>query len=50
MTSWAGDAQGGYILKALRNQGIATEPFRDKVLGMIFEKSSTRTRVSLCAP
>ncbi|MCW8127078.1 ornithine carbamoyltransferase [Microbulbifer halophilus] len=33
-------------LKALRNQGIATEPFRDKVLGMIFEKSSTRTRVS----
>jgi ornithine carbamoyltransferase len=33
-------------LKALRNQGITTEPFRDKVLGMIFEKSSTRTRVS----
>ncbi|WP_346837019.1 ornithine carbamoyltransferase [Microbulbifer sp. SAOS-129_SWC] len=33
-------------LKALRNQGISTEPFRDKVLGMIFEKSSTRTRVS----
>ncbi|SDJ61767.1 ornithine carbamoyltransferase [Microbulbifer yueqingensis] len=33
-------------LKALRAQGIATEPFRDKVLGMIFEKSSTRTRVS----
>ncbi|MCX2778922.1 ornithine carbamoyltransferase [Microbulbifer thermotolerans] len=33
-------------LKALRAQGIATTPFRDKVLGMIFEKSSTRTRVS----
>ncbi|MFI2810425.1 MULTISPECIES: ornithine carbamoyltransferase [Microbulbifer] len=33
-------------LKALRAQGITTEPFRDKVLGMIFEKSSTRTRVS----
>ncbi|WP_043315452.1 ornithine carbamoyltransferase [Microbulbifer sp. HZ11] len=33
-------------LKALRNQGIASEPFRNKVLGMIFEKSSTRTRVS----
>lgn len=33
-------------LKALRAQGIAAEPFRNKVLGMIFEKSSTRTRVS----
>ncbi|MBY6191913.1 ornithine carbamoyltransferase [Microbulbifer agarilyticus] len=33
-------------LKALRNQGVSSEPFRDKVLGMIFEKSSTRTRVS----
>ncbi|WP_105101509.1 ornithine carbamoyltransferase [Microbulbifer pacificus] len=33
-------------LKALRNQGIASEPFRNKVLGMIFEKASTRTRVS----
>ncbi|WP_226665040.1 ornithine carbamoyltransferase [Microbulbifer aggregans] len=33
-------------LKALRKQGIASEPFRNKVLGMIFEKSSTRTRVS----
>ena len=33
-------------LKALRNQGVASEPFRNKVLGMIFEKSSTRTRVS----
>ena len=33
-------------LKALRKQGIDSEPFRNKVLGMIFEKSSTRTRVS----
>ncbi|AQQ68240.1 ornithine carbamoyltransferase [Microbulbifer agarilyticus] len=33
-------------VKALRNQGVSSEPFRDKVLGMIFEKSSTRTRVS----
>ncbi|WOX06336.1 ornithine carbamoyltransferase [Microbulbifer pacificus] len=33
-------------LKALRNQGITIEPFRNKVLGMIFEKASTRTRVS----
>ncbi|MCA0899125.1 ornithine carbamoyltransferase [Microbulbifer agarilyticus] len=33
-------------VKALRNQGVTSEPFRDKVLGMIFEKSSTRTRVS----
>ncbi|MFA0812739.1 ornithine carbamoyltransferase [Microbulbifer epialgicus] len=33
-------------LKTLRNQGITTDFFRGKVLGMIFEKSSTRTRVS----
>jgi len=33
-------------LKTLRNQGITTDLFRSKVLGMIFEKSSTRTRVS----
>ncbi|HEY8570463.1 ornithine carbamoyltransferase [Microbulbifer sp.] len=33
-------------LKALRNQGVTSEPFRNKVLGMIFEKASTRTRVS----
>ncbi|MDP5210285.1 ornithine carbamoyltransferase [Microbulbifer sp. 2205BS26-8] len=33
-------------LKNLRRQGIATDLFRGKVLGMIFEKSSTRTRVS----
>lgn len=33
-------------LKTLRDQGITTDLFRGKVLGMIFEKSSTRTRVS----
>ena len=33
-------------LKRLRQEGIIHEPFRGKVLGMIFERSSTRTRVS----
>lgn len=33
-------------LKKMRNDGVVYEPFRGKVLGMIFEKSSTRTRVS----
>ena len=33
-------------LKAIRNRGEIYEPFRNRVLGMIFEKSSTRTRVS----
>jgi len=33
-------------LKRMRNAGEVHEPFRGKVLGMIFEKSSTRTRVS----
>ena len=33
-------------LKKMRNEGVVYEPFRGKVLGMIFEKSSTRTRVS----
>jgi len=33
-------------LKAIRNRGEVFAPFPHKVLGMIFEKSSTRTRVS----
>jgi ornithine carbamoyltransferase len=33
-------------LKAIRNQGDIYEPFKNRVLGMVFSKSSTRTRVS----
>ena len=33
-------------LKSMQQQGIIYEPLKNKVLGMIFEKSSTRTRVS----
>jgi len=33
-------------LKQMRAEGEIYEPFRGKVLGMMFEKSSTRTRVS----
>ncbi|MEH6471769.1 MAG: ornithine carbamoyltransferase [Halopseudomonas sp.] len=33
-------------LKAIRNNKEIYEPFKSQVLGMIFEKSSTRTRVS----
>ena len=33
-------------LKAMLRQGAAPEPFNNKVLAMIFEKNSTRTRVS----
>ena len=33
-------------LKAMQHRGDIFEPLRNKVLAMIFEKSSTRTRVS----
>src|SRR5690606_28143973 len=36
----------GIELKAMHTRGEAHEPLRGKVLAMIFEKSSTRTRVS----
>lgn len=36
----------GTELKDLRNRGVLFEPLKDRVLGMIFEKPSTRTRLS----
>ena len=36
----------GIELTALRNRGVLHEPLRNRVLGMIFEKASTRTRLS----
>lgn len=33
-------------LKAMRRDGLIYEPLKNKVMGMLFEKSSTRTRVS----
>lgn len=36
----------GIELKALRNQGKLHETLKGRVLGMVFEKSSTRTRIS----
>ncbi|KPX17082.1 Ornithine carbamoyltransferase [Pseudomonas syringae pv. delphinii] len=36
----------GVELKDLRNRGVLFEPLKNRVLGMIFEKSSTRTRLS----
>ena len=33
-------------LKTMHRRGEIYEPMKNKVLGMIFEKSSTRTRVS----
>src|SRR6218665_1418539 len=36
----------GIELKSLRQRGILFEPLKNRVLGMIFEKASTRTRLS----
>ena len=36
----------GMELKGLRNSGVLFEPLKNRVLGMIFEKASTRTRLS----
>ncbi|MBO3277178.1 ornithine carbamoyltransferase [Pseudomonas schmalbachii] len=36
----------GSELKDLRDRGVLYEPLKNRVLGMIFEKASTRTRVS----
>lgn len=33
-------------LKAMQREGTIYEPLKNKILGMVFEKSSTRTRVS----
>ncbi|WP_296263482.1 ornithine carbamoyltransferase [Pseudomonas sp. UBA6562] len=41
-----GVVRRGIELKDLRNRGVVFEPLKNRVLGMIFEKSSTRTRVS----
>ncbi|MDX4009265.1 hypothetical protein QYP00_22290 [Pseudomonas aeruginosa] len=36
----------GSELKDLRNRGVLYEPLKNRVLGMVFEKASTRTRLS----
>ncbi|MHB9799661.1 ornithine carbamoyltransferase [Pseudomonas sp. MT3] len=36
----------GSELKDLRDRGVLYEPLKNRVLGMIFEKASTRTRIS----
>lgn len=36
----------GIELKELRERGVLLEPLKNRILGMIFEKASTRTRLS----
>jgi ornithine carbamoyltransferase len=38
--------QRAIVLKRMHKDGEVYEPLKNKVLAMIFEKSSTRTRVS----
>ena len=42
----AGLLKRGIELKDLHRRGVVYEPLKNRVLGMIFEKASTRTRVS----
>ncbi len=42
----AGLIRRGIELKDLRDRSVLFEPLKGRILGMIFEKSSTRTRVS----
>jgi ornithine carbamoyltransferase len=45
-TELSGLIRRGIELKELRNRGVLCEPLKNRVLGMIFEKASTRTRLS----
>lgn len=42
----SGLVRRGIELKDLRERGVLFEPLKNRVLGMIFEKASTRTRLS----
>jgi ornithine carbamoyltransferase len=45
----AGMIDDSRVMKAERARGIVNEPLAGKTLAMIFDKPSTRTRVSPCA-